>query len=207
MTSPAANYVFYQPSNILLIRSNFFFCSRWERLLRCFGEYNYNRTLLRWHEKYGWCVESVRMSSLTAGHPSVPISKVDIKHVENKITRTKCRFYNQTASVISVYKLSSCITSKYQLCITGSLHLWYNTTHQIAICCGSGYPCWKKKMEAVQTPARKVSQMVWMRTVITYLVAGLSERGQRERKKMGNEISKSGKKNRGKARGRKKRQK
>lgn len=43
-----------------------------------------------------------------------------------------------------------------------------------------------------------------MRTVITYLVAGQSEREHRERKKMGNEISKSRKKNRAKARGREK---
>lgn len=43
---------------------------------------------------------------------------------------------------------------------------------------------------------KKVSQMVWMRTVITYLVDGQSTREQREGEKIGNEISKSRKRER-----------
>lgn len=40
-----------------------------------------------------------------------------------------------------------------------------------------------KQVEAAQTPARKVSQMVWMRTVITYLLGGESERSREEEKR------------------------
>lgn len=43
---------------------------------------------------------------------------------------------------------------------------------------------------------KKVSQMVWMRTVITYLVDGQSTIEQREGEKIGNEISKSRKRER-----------
>lgn len=155
-----------------------------------FIPYNNYEKLILWREKCDCCEESVWMG-LTPGNPSVPISKVDIKHFENKIKMIKCRFYDQTLS-ISVYKVPFCITSKYQLCISGSLHLWYKTTHQIAICCGSGYPGLKKKkkVEAVQTPARKASQMVWMRTVITYLVVGQSEREWREKGKSDKQVKK-----------------
>lgn len=44
----------------------------------------------------------------------------------------------------------------------------------------------QKQAEATQPPARTVSQMVRMRTVITYLAVGLTERGHRKDK---NEIS------------------
>lgn len=41
-----------------------------------------------------------------------------------------------------------------------------------------------KQVAAAQTPARKVSQMVWMRTVITYLLDGESERhAEREKRR------------------------
>lgn len=174
---------FINHSNIVLIRPNFSFCTRWERLLYCFRQYNYKRMLLQWHEKYGCCEDSVRTSSLTTGSPSVPISKVDIKHFENKITRTKCRFCNQTVSVISVYKVSPRITSKYQLCITGSLHLWYKTTHQIAICCGSGYPCLKKKSGSSTNTCKK-SLPDGVNEDSDYLFSSWAEweRAERERK-------------------------
>ena len=127
-----------------------------------------------------WAVNKDRVSNR---RPSVCISKVDIKHNCSH----ECK------------KVRPSVTSKYQ-----PQHQWQftsaiqdNTSNSNML--RRWVPLFFKKRRTQYKHlhgGKKVSQMVWMRTVITYLVDGQSTREQREGEKIGNEISKSRKRER-----------